>query len=56
MIQEVESYREVCNVSDDEKNIMDRSKALSILDVKWSTFSSLIHSKKKQDVSLSYGF
>ena len=52
MIQEVESYYKDFH---NEESIMDRSKALSILDVKWSTFSSLIHSKKKEDASLLLG-
>ena len=50
MIQEVDSFQDHHNELEEEKK-MDRSKAISILDVKWSTFCSLVHSKKKQEVN-----
>ena len=53
MIQEVESFQDYHNEIEEEKK-MDRSKAISILDVKWSTFCSLVHSKKKQEVNQTF--
>ena len=53
MIQEVESYQDYHNGIEEEKK-MDRSKAISILEVKWSTFCSLVHSKKKQEVNQTF--
>ena len=52
MIQEVESFQDYHNELEEEKK-MDRSKAISILEVKWSTFCSLVYSKKKQEVPKS---
>ena len=54
MIQEVESFQDYYHNEIEEEKKMDRSKAISILDVKWSTFCSLVHSKKKQEVNQTF--